>query len=43
MANDPERTQISQWLAGEAIEFIADKMLSEKYSEWILSTIDRAG
>ena len=36
---DPGRTRVSQWLQDYAIEFIADKKLSEKYSEWILKDL----
>lgn len=37
--NDPGRIAVSQWLQDEAVLFLVDTKLSEKYSEWILSQI----
>ena len=36
-ANDPDRVRVSQWLQAQAIFLIADKMLSERYDDWLLS------
>jgi hypothetical protein len=33
---DPLQVHVSQWLKDQAIEFIVDKKLSEKYDDWIL-------
>jgi hypothetical protein len=33
---DPLQVHVSQWLQGQAIEFIVDKKLSEKYDDWLL-------
>lgn len=34
-AQNPGRIKVSQWLAGEAMLFVADKNLSEKYLTWL--------
>ena len=33
--DDPGRVLVSQWLQGEAIEFIADRHLIKVYKAWI--------
>lgn len=33
-ANDPGRHKVSQWLQGEALLTVADKMLSDEYLNW---------
>lgn len=37
---DPGRIRVSQWLQGEAVLFVTDKKLSDKYNEWVVSTIE---
>ncbi len=36
-SDDPGRIRVSQWLTGRAVELIADKVLSAKYDEWVLT------
>lgn len=33
-ASDPDRVHVSQWLQREAVLFIADRKLSERYAAW---------
>jgi len=37
--NDPGRIAVSQWLQDEAVLYLLDNKLSNKYSEWILSQV----
>ena len=34
--NDPDRVYVSQWLQSEALLFLVDKRLSERYWDWRL-------
>ncbi len=36
---DPGRIRVSQWLQGQAILSVSDKILSKKFRKWILSEI----
>lgn len=36
-ASDHDRVRVSQWLREQALFLVADKILSERYDEWLLS------
>lgn len=38
-ASDPGRSNVSQWLTGEAVMFLADAAVKKRWGEWLDTTI----